>query len=366
MKSIVKVFALVLALTMFMSLFASCAQKQESDVNDAKPTTTEEKETEIETGKKEEAKPEKKIFVGISLPTQREQRWVWDRENFEKLSKELNVDIAIQIADNDAAKQQSQCENLLSQGIDVLIIAPHDGKAAANIVAMAHEAGVKVISYDRLILDTDVDLYLTFDQEKIGEIQGEWLVSKVDKGNIVLLSGDPADSTSVPLRQGALNKLQPKIDSGDYKIVLDQAVRDWQPSEALKHMENALTATNNDIQGVIAPNDGTAGACIQALAAQGLAGKVPVTGMDAEVDALKRIIEGTQGMTVFTDIRDLARGAMESAIKLVKGEEPDVNNVMNNGKIDVPSIFIEARLIEKDDIKPILIDGGFIKEEDLK
>ncbi|HHV97980.1 MAG TPA: sugar ABC transporter substrate-binding protein [Clostridiaceae bacterium] len=362
MKGIVKILILVLAIMMCISLFAGCNTKKENDRDDAKPITAEGDKT----GKDKEVGTEEEIFIGISLPTQREQRWVWDKENFEKVAKELNVKIAIQIADNDAAKQQSQCENLLSQGIDALIIAPHDGKAAANIVSMAHETGVKVISYDRLILDSDVDLYLTFDQEKIGELQGEWLTNKVEKGNIVLLSGDPADSTSVPLRKGALNKLQPKIDSGDYKIVLDQAVKDWQPAEALKHMENALTATNNDIQGVIAPNDGTAGACIQALAAQGLAGKVPITGMDAEIDALKRIIEGTQGMTVFTDIRDLGRSAIEAAIKLVKGEKPDVNNVMNNGKIDVPSIFIEARLVEKDDIKPLLIDGGFIKEEDLK
>ncbi len=350
MKKRVRVLSLVLAMVMIAALFTGC--------NKTEPAAATEQNAPGEKGEK--------IKIGISLPTQREERWVLDKENFEAVAEKLGVEIAVQIADNDAAKQQSQCENLLAQGIDVLIIAPHDGKAAANIVEKAHQEGVKVVSYDRLILDSDVDVYLTFDSLKVGEMQGEWLLSKVPKGNIVVLAGDPGDSCATLYRQGAMNVIQPKVDSGDIKVVLDQQVKDWQPSEALKHMENALTANKNDIQGVLAPNDGTAGACIQALAAQGLAGKVPVTGQDAEVAAAKRIIEGTQGMTIYNDIRVLGEAAVEAAIKLAEGKDPGANKKNFNGKIDVPSIEVTPKVVEKDNLKELLVDSGFVKEEDLK
>lgn len=356
MKKAMRALALALAAFMLLAVFAGCGggATAGADKGQSAPAS------------KEDAQKDKKIRIGISLPTQREERWVLDRENFEKVAGELGVSVAMQIADNDAAKQQSQCENLISQQIDVLILAPHDGKAAANIVTKAHQAGIKVVSYDRLTLDSEVDLYVTFDSLKIGEMQGEWLTRQVPKGNIVVLAGDPADSCATLYKKGAMNILQPKVDSGDYKIVLDQPVKDWQPSEAMKHMENALTANKNDIQGVLAPNDGTAGACIQALASQGLAGKVPITGQDAEVAAAKRILAGTQGMTVFNDVRDLGKAAMEAAIKLAKGEDPGAANKENNGKIDVPSIYLPPKLVEKENLQQVLIDSGFMKKEDVE
>lgn len=348
MKRVTKAISLFLAVTMIIALFAGC---KSDEVNPVSGGNDKDKDS--------------KIKIGISLPTQREERWVLDKENFEKVAANLGVEVAIQIADNDAAKQQSQCENLIAQGIDVLILAPHDGTAAANIVNMAHDAGIKVISYDRLVMNSDVDLYLTFDSLIVGEMQAEWLLSQAPEGNIVLLAGDPGDSCAVLYRQGALNVLQPKADSGDIKIVLDQECKDWQPMEALKHTENALTVNGNDIQGILAPNDGTAGAAIQALAAQGLAGKVPVTGQDAEVDAVKRIIEGTQGITIFNDIRTLGEAAIEAAVKYAKGEEVATTKTNNNGKIDVPSIEVSPVVVDINNYKEVLIDSGFIKEEAL-
>lgn len=340
MKKWSKVLSVILAVAMLASMLAACG-------------------TQPASGKKD------KLKIGISLPTQREERWVLDKENFEKLAKEFDVEVAIQIADNDAAKQQAQCENLIAQGIDVLILAPHDGKAASNIVEKAHEAKIKVVSYDRLCLDSNVDLYVTFDSLKIGEMQADWLLGKVPKGNIVVLAGDPGDSCAVLYKKGAMNKIQPKIDSGEIKVVANQDVKDWQPSEAMKHMENALTANNNDIQGVLAPNDGTAGAVIQALAQQGLAGKVPVTGQDAEAAAAKRILEGTQGMTIFNDIRDLGKVAMQAAINFANGKDPGANNKENNGKIDVPAIFLAPKLVDKSNLQQELIDSGFMDKKDI-
>ena len=306
-----------------------------------------------------------KLKIGVSICTQREERWVRDKLTIEEEAEKAGIELAIQIADNDAATQQSQCENLLSQGIDVLILAPVDSKASARIVNMAHEAGVKAISYDKLVLDSEVDLYISFDNVKVGEIQGEWLTKNVPNGNIVVLSGDPLDNNAKLFKQGAMNMIQPKVDRGDYTIVFDQACKDWQPGEAMKHMENALTANKNDIQGVLAPNDGTAGGCIQALAAQNLAGKIPITGQDAELAAAKRIVEGTQGMTVFKDTRELGKAAVEAAIKMAKGEDPGANGLVNNDKIDVQSILLTPVAVDKESLDKVLIDSGYLAREDV-
>lgn len=306
-----------------------------------------------------------KTKIGISLPTQREIRWVLDRENFEQAGEEQGVNILVQIADNDAAKQQNQCENLISQGIKILIIAPVDGEQAKNIVEMAHEEGIKVIAYDRPILNCDVDLYVTFDQYRIGQLMGEYVVEHLDKGNIVVLSGDPQDPTCVPLKQGAMDAIQAKVNSGDYVIVSQQECKDWSASEAQKHIENALTNNDNKIDAVIAPNDGTAGGAIQALAAQGLAGKTIVTGQDSEPDAIKRIIAGTQSMTVFFDVRDMSRAAVVAAIKMLDGKDPGADTVDNNGFKDVPTIGFSASGVTVNNYRELVIDSGYMSEEDI-
>lgn len=309
---------------------------------------------------------DKPIKIGISLPTQREERWVLDKEGFEKAAADAGIEIALQIADNDAGRQQTQCENLIAQGIDVLIVAPHDGEAAKNIVEMAHAENIPVISYDRLIMNADVDLYVTFDQFRIGQLMGEYMNEHLESGNIVVLSGDPADNTSVPLKAGAMSAIQGKIDSGAYTVVLEMECKDWQPSEALKHLENALTANDNNIQGVIAPNDGTAGGVIQALAAQGLDGKVIVTGQDSEVDAIKRIIGGTQSMTVFFDTRDLSAAAFDAAVKMARGEAPGATSSENNNKIDVPVLEFPPSAVTADNYEALLIDSGYMSADKLK
>ncbi len=340
MKKSVRIAAMALAGIMSISLFVGCGDKK-SGASDGK------------------------IKIGLSLPTQQEERWVRDKETMEAACKKAGIDIAVQIANMDAAKQDAQVENLISQGIDVLILAPHDAKAAASTVDKAHKAGIKVISYDRLVMGTDVDIYLSFDNVKVGELQGKWLTDNLPKGNIVWLSGSPVDNNAKLFKQGAAKYLQPKIDSGDYKVVMEQPVVDWKPDNALKIMENALTANNNNIQGVLAPNDGTAGGCIQALAAQGLAGKVPITGQDAELSAAKRIVEGTQGMTVFKDTRKLGEAAIEAAIKLAKGEDPGADQKVNNDKMDVPSILLVPEAVDKSNIDKMLIDSGYLKKEDV-
>jgi ABC-type xylose transport system, periplasmic component len=339
MKKSVRIAAMALAGIMSLSLLAGCGSGASKD--------------------------DGKVKIGISLPTLQEERWVRDRDTMKQAAKDAGVEALVQVANMDASKQDNQCENLISQGIDILILAPHDATAAAAIVDKAHKAGIKVISYDRLVMGTDVDVYMSFDNVKVGELQGKWFTDNVPKGNIVWLSGSPADHNATLFKEGAAKYLKPKIDSGDYRVVMEQPVVDWKPDNALKLMENALTESKNDIQGVLAPNDGTAGGCIQALAAQNLDGKVPITGQDSEVAAAKRIVEGTQGMTIFKDTRELGKAAVAAAIKMVNGEDPGANQKVNNEKTDVPSILLDPVVVDKANIDKVLIDSGYLKKEDV-
>lgn len=305
------------------------------------------------------------LKIGLSLPTQAEERWVRDKNTMVETAKAMGVDLRVQITNNDAAKQVAQSENLLAQGVKVLILAPHDAESAAVIVQKAKKAGVKVISYDRLILNSEPDVYLSFDNEKVGEMQGEYLTKLVAKGNYVVLAGAPTDNNAKLYRDGAMKFIQPLVDKGDIKIVMDQSVKDWQPSEAQKLMEQALTANQNKIDAVLAPNDGTAGGAIQALAAQGLAGKVPVTGQDAELSASIRIVQGTQSMTIFKDTRLLGAKAVELAVKMAKNEpiSSEVNAKLNNKKTDVPSVLLPIVVVDKASLDKTLIDSGYLKRE---
>lgn len=305
------------------------------------------------------------VKIGLSLPTQREERWARDKKTMTEKAKELNIDLRVQVSDNDAAKQVAQVENLIAQGIKVLIVAPHDATSASVIVDKAHKAGIKVVSYDRLILNAEPDLYISFDNEKVGELQGEYLAKKVPQGNIIVLAGSPTDNNATLYRQGAMKHLKPLVDSGKVKVVMDQAVKDWMPSEAQKLTEQALTANANKVDGILAPNDGTAGGAIQALAAQGLAGKVPVTGQDAELAAAIRIVQGTQTMTVFKDTRIEGSKAVELALKLAKGEsiQADINAKLNNKKVDVPSVLLAPTVVDKSNLDAVLIDSSYLKRE---
>lgn len=305
------------------------------------------------------------VKVGLSLPTQREERWVRDRKVMEEEAKKQGIDLRVQVTDNDAAKQVAQCENLLSQGIQVLILAPHDASSASVIVDRAVKAGVKVISYDRLVTDSPHDYhYLSFDNVKVGELQGEFITRQVPKGAYVVLAGSPTDNNAKLFREGAMKFVRPLADKGDIRIVMDQFVKDWQPAEAQKLVEQALTANGNRIDAVLAPNDGTAGGAIQALAAQGLAGKVPITGQDAELAAAIRIVRGTQSMTIFKDTRALGKRAIEMAVALAKGQPIETQGrVVHNNKKDVPSVLLTPEVVTRDNLEQVLIASGYLRRE---
>ncbi|HRI03585.1 MAG TPA: substrate-binding domain-containing protein [Pyrinomonadaceae bacterium] len=309
---------------------------------------------------------EKRIKIGFAMDTLKEERWQRDKDAFEAHCKHLNADCVVTVADNKADKQANDVDNLLTQGIDVLVIAPHDATQAASMVDKAKAQNVPVISYDRLINSDKIDAYISHQVPVIGKKISEYALAKVPKGKYVMVYGASTDNNAVIMKKAELEVLQPAIDKGDIKIVADNFITDWKPEEALKMAENALTQNNDDIQAFVVSNDGMAGGVISALAKRGLAGKVLVTGQDAGLEALQNIAEGKQSMTVYKPIIPLANAAVEAAVKLAKKEKLETKPFMNDVlKKEVPSILLEVTTVDKANLMGTVIKDGFAKYEDV-
>ena len=304
------------------------------------------------------------VRIGFSMDTLKEERWQRDKALVEQRCQEVGAQCEVQVANGDDAVQTKQCDNLLTKGVDVLIVAPHNGQIAASIVEAAHRQGVPVISYDRLIRNSDVDLYVSHQVVKIGQMQAQYALDHAPRGNYVLIGGSQTDNNAVLLMEGQMSVLQPAVDKGQIKIVTKQYAREWLASEALRIMEDALTKNSNDIQAVVASNDGTAGGAISALPPQ-MVGKVLVTGQDAALDAVQRVVEGKQTMTIYKPIQPLAFSAVDSAMKLAKGEKVDAKDKINNGKIDVPSLLFEPMVLDKNNVTQTVIKDGYHKLEEV-
>ena len=303
--------------------------------------------------------PGRKIKIGFSMDTLKEERWQKDRDLFVKRAEELGAEVIVQSADGNDETQFNQAQALLLQGVDVLVVIPHNGDVAGAIVEAANKENVPVISYDRLIRNSAPQLYISFDNEKVGELQAKYLLDRAPKGNYILIGGAPTDNNAKMLRVGQMQVLQPAIDRGDIKIVADQWARDWLAEEALKHTENALTQNSNDVAAVVASNDSTAGGVVQALLSKGLGGKVFVSGQDADLAALQRVVAGTQSMTVYKPVSQLATRAAEAAVGLAKGEKPATDKAVNNGRVDVPFIHLEPIPVDKDNVDATVIKDGY-------
>jgi D-xylose transport system substrate-binding protein len=305
------------------------------------------------------------VRIGFSMDTLKEERWQRDKALVEQRAKEIGADLDIQVANGDDAVQTKQADNLLTKGVDVLIVAPHNGEIAASIVEAAHRKGVPVIAYDRLIRNSDVDLYISYQVERMGELQAEYALKHARRGNYVLIGGSPTDYNAILLRKGQTKVLKPAIDRGDIKIISDQFAREWKAEEALRITEDALTKTGNNIQAIVASNDGTAGGAISALEAAGLAGKVVVTGQDAQKDGVQRIVKGTQTMTIYKPIQPLAFGAVDAAVKLAHKEPVKTADTINNGKKEVPAILLVPIVVDKSNVDSTVIKDGYHKREDI-
>jgi len=298
--------------------------------------------------------------IGLLMDTlQAEERWKRDRDLFLERAKELDADVLVEAAERDDARQLQQAESLLERGVQALVVVPHNAEAAGKIVEAAKKRSVPVISYDRLILKADVDLYLSYDNRKVGEQQAQYLRNQAPKGNYILLGGAPTDYNAKLIREGQMAALQDAVKRGDIKIVADPWATDWQADAAMTLSEQALKKARNQVVAVVASNDTTAGGAIAALEKNGLAGKVFVSGQDANLDAVRRIVSGTQAMTVYKPLRPLARGAASAAVQMAKGEKVEGTSTINNGLKEVQALLLTPITVHKDLIDQVIISDKF-------
>ncbi len=308
--------------------------------------------------------PDEKILIGLSLADLKEERWQRDRDYFVAKAESLSAKVIVQDAGGDPNAQVRQCDGLIAKGIKVLVVVPKNADAARPIVLNAHAKNVKVISYDRLIANAPVDLYLSFDNVKVGEIQAKTLIEKTPKGNYLMLRGDPADKNSDMIHEGHLHILKPLIDKGDIKIVVDQACDKWLRSEARRITADALQKFK--IDAVLASNDGTASGAISALEDKQLAGKLPVSGQDADLLACQYIWKGIQTVTVYKPIRQLAEYAAEASVKAAKSGTFDSTSViLDNGADKVPTVFLEPIAVTKENLMSTVVADGFHTEAEI-
>ncbi len=312
------------------------------------------------------APKEKKIRIGFAMDTLKEERWQRDKDAFEAHCKKLNVDCQITVADNKDDKQANDVDNLLTKGVDVLVIAPHNATQAASMVDKAKAQGVPVISYDRLINSDKIDVYISHQVPVIGRKIAEYAIGKVPKGNYVMVYGASTDNNAVIMKKEQLAVLQPALDKKEITIVAQDFTNDWKPELALNFAENALTQNKDNIQAFVVSNDGMAGGVISALEKRGLAGKILVTGQDAGLEALQNIATGRQTMTVYKPIVPLANAAVEAAIKLAKKEKLDTKPFMNDalGK-EIQAILLEVMTVDKTNLMDTVIKDGYAKFDDV-
>ena len=303
--------------------------------------------------------------IGLLMSDLRLERWQKDRDLFTEAAESMGAKVYTQSANGDANTQISQIENMISRGVDVLVIVPENGEVLGNVLSEAKAEGIKVLAYDRLIKFADIDLYVSFDNIRVGEMQAAALLQRKPTGNYFLMGGSPTDNNAKMFRQGQMNVLQPAIDSKKIQIVGDQWARGWSAEAALNIMENGLTANANKIDAVVASNDSTAGGAIQALAAQGLSGKVVISGQDADLASVRRIVAGTQTMTVYKPISKLAKTSAEMAVKLARGETIKVNGHVSNGKKDVDAVLLTPIAVTKDNLDSTVIADGFHSRNDV-
>jgi D-xylose transport system substrate-binding protein len=314
-----------------------------------------------------EAAPAAAMVIGLSLADLKEERWQRDRDYFVAKAESLGAKVIVQDAGGDPNAQARQCDGLLAKGVKVLVVVPKNADAARPIVLNAHAKGAKVISYDRLIADSEVDLYLSFDNEKVGEIQARSIAAAAPKGNYLLLRGDPADKNSDMIHAGHMKVLQPLIDKGDIRIVADQACDKWLRSEARRITADALQKSKVDA--IVASNDGTASGAISALEDKKSAGKIPVSGQDADLIACQYVWKGIQTVTVYKPIRQLAEYAAVQAVKFAKASQSDAIDSaavrLTNGSFQVPAIFLEPIPVTKDNLMETVVADGFHTREEI-
>lgn len=317
-----------------------------------------------------------KLVIGLSFDTLKEERWQRDRAAFIAAAKALSAEVIDLSANSNDTQQMKDVQSLLTSRVSVLVIVPHNGAAMAKAVGLAHAAGVPVIAYDRLIPDCDLDFYITFDAVKVGKVQAQYLLDHLQpvprRGRIIRLHGAKTDHNAHLMKQGQDEVLLPLIQSGDIIVAHEDWVDEWKPENAKRITNSALSRllpmaiTGPVLQGILAPNDGTAGGAIVALTEEGLLGKVVVTGQDAELTACQRVLAGTQTMTVYKPLTQLARKAAEVAVAMARGKTVVAKAETFNGQVQVPSIFVDVVAVDAKNMMQTVVADGFHSAQKLQ
>lgn len=359
-----KGFAL-LSIMVFLSLVFVACQPAAPAVSD----TAEKPAEEVVEAEEPAAQPEATTLegkkVGVLWDFLSVERRVKSRDFLMAEADRLGFEIVFQNANGDEKLQLQQAENLITQEVDLIVILPQNADAACPVIEQAHQAGIQVVAFDRLISNCDLDYYIGFNNDVIGDMMAEYVFAIKSDGNWAMVNGAPTDPNVKQYRDGWLRVIQPALDSGAITMVSDTYTENWDPNNAMKAAENFLTANNDDIDVVLAMNDGTAGGVVQALKARNLNGKVLVTGQDGELAAIQRIAEGDQAMTVWKPDDEMAVVLAESIAKILMGEElPDVTMTNNTFK-EVPSVLLVPVTVEKDNICETVIASDYLKFEDV-
>lgn len=312
-----------------------------------------------------EESQDKPLLVGFSLATLKEDRWLRDRDIFIAKAKQAGIEVILSNANNDSDLQFLQVRDMVAQNIDILVIIPHDREKAADCVALAKKAGIPVISYDRLINNANVDVYVSFDNVKVGRLLGEGLTKAVPKGGYIILNGSPDDNNSPMFREGYMSVIQPLVDSGDIKIVAETWVDNWRRETSYEFVTQALKDYPGEVDAILAGNDSLAWGAIDALAEARLAEKVKVGGHDADLAACQRIVDGTQILTIYKPIRDLAEAAVNLCKSIAAGEKPKGDTIIFDGTYEVPYVMIDVVAVTRENLDDTVIRDGFHLKEDV-
>jgi len=309
--------------------------------------------------------PQGKVKIGLCMDSLIIERWQIDRDVFMAKAKELGADVVVQNAGSDSNEQINQIKYLIEEEkVDVLVIVPNDSDALVPVVSVAKKKGIKVISYDRIIRKGSVDLYVTFDNERVGELMGEAIEKKVPSGNYIIINGNKQDYNAIEFNKGYMTALNKGIKSGNIKIVSEVWSENWNEAEAIKCVEETI-ASGVRIDAIVAANDTLAQAVIEVLSEHRLAGKVSVVGGDADLAACQRVVEGLQLMTVYKPIVRMAQDAAEAAVKMGKGETVRGNVFINDGLFNVPALKEYSTEVTKTNMVDIVVKNNFHRIEDI-
>ncbi len=304
--------------------------------------------------------------IGLLVHSFENERWEKDKTYLENEITRLGGKVFFELAGNNQAIQIDQAKKMIDQGAKVLIVIPIKQSEAAKIVEMAHQYGVKVIAYDRMINNCDLDYYVSANSISIGEMQASCLTSIKPKGEYALICGSRYDNNSMRLFIGQMNVLEPLMEKGDVKVVSSEFTEDWTPEEGYRHTLQLLDKYGETLTGIIAGSDALAGGVIQALKDRGKEGKIMVAGQDAELQALKAIVWGYQTCTVLKPLKEMATQAAKLAVDLASGENVAPTDIReSNGKILVPSILLNSILVTKDNLEQTVIASGYHTKDEI-